>query len=187
MTGTLVIWVRHGESTWNRVGLMQGQTPWPRLTRRGRKQAQEAAAKVARLGAQRILSSDLARAFETAHIIGAHLGLAVGKTPLLRERSWGLYEGRSIELGTLADSSLAADDALPRGESRDDVANRLRRLLPDLVDRTGPAIVVTHGDVLRQALRLWAPCSAETKPLGNGCVLTMTLPLTADPSCPSVS
>lgn len=166
---------------------MQGQTAWPRLTRRGREQARGAAEKVARLGAQRILSSDLARALETACIIGGRLGLVVSKTPLLRERCWGLYEGRPIELGTLADSTLAPEDALPRGESREDVANRLRRLLPDLVHRTGPAIVVTHGDVLRQAMRLWAPYSAETKPLGNGCVLTMTLPLTSDLSWSSAS
>lgn len=180
MTGREVIWVRHGESTWNRVGLMQGQTPWPRLTARGQEQAQRAADRVARLGARRILSSDLARALETARIIGARLGIAVSKTPLLRERCWGLYEGLPIAVGAHADSLLAPEDALPRGESREDVATRLRLLLPDLLHGGGRVIVVTHGDVLREAINLWAPCVAETQPLDNGCVLRATLPPTSD-------
>lgn len=180
MTAREVIWVRHGESTWNRVGLMQGQTAWPRLTRHGRLQAEGAAGKLASLGAQRILTSDLARALETARIIGVRLGLAVRRNSLLRERCWGLYEGRPIELGALADSRRAPTDALPRGESREDVANRLRELLPELVHPPGPAIVVTHGDVLRQAMSLWGSYVTERTPLDNGCVLRMSLPMASE-------
>jgi broad specificity phosphatase PhoE len=36
--------VRHGESTWNVAGRMQGQTAPPALTDRGRRQAVEAGA-----------------------------------------------------------------------------------------------------------------------------------------------
>lgn len=68
--------VRHGESTWNVAGRMQGQTASPALTDRGRRQAVEAGAQLLALGAERLLTSDLLRARQTAAIIGRTLGLA---------------------------------------------------------------------------------------------------------------
>src|SRR5690606_8371940 len=68
--------VRHGQSQWNLRRLTQGQTPHPPLTELGRSQSAAAAELIAAdlddlgLTAQRLVSSDLTRAVETAETIG---------------------------------------------------------------------------------------------------------------------
>lgn len=173
--GADTLWVRHGESTWNRAGLMQGQTAWPPLTPDGLRQARAAAAALAPHTPSRVLCSDLRRATETAHLIGAHLGLPVEPTPLLRERCWGIFEGRPVADGHRADSALSPDQALPQGESRDDVARRLRGLAPRLSTDAGPVVLVTHGDVIRVAIGLWARGDHDDHVPGNGCVVPISI------------
>ena len=172
------LWVRHGESTWNRMGLMQGQTCWPPLTWRGIRQAHAAADELRRYGPARLVSSDLQRASETARIIGARLALPVDHTPLLRERSWGAFEGRPKAEGHRAESVLSAHQPVPQGESRDDVAERLCQLLPSLTPTEGPIVVVTHGDVIREAIRLWVADGQEKEDRpGNGCIIRISTDL----------
>lgn len=165
------LWVRHGESTWNRAGVMQGHTFWPGLTARGKRQAHAAAGELRRFGPVRIVSSDLRRAAETAHIIGAALALPVEFTALLRERRWGVFEGRPAAEGQLAESALTTDQAVPQGESRDDVAARLRRLSQSGCAADGPTVVVTHGDVIREAIRLWGQRGHACALPENGCIV----------------
>ncbi|AQA06071.1 hypothetical protein BVC93_02595 [Mycobacterium sp. MS1601] len=150
-------WVRHGESTWNRLGLMQGQTRWPALTADGVRQAHAAAETLMPHAPALVISSDLRRAAETADIIGGRLDVPVRYTPLLRERCWGIFEGRPVADGHRAEAALSADEALPHGEARNDVARRLRSLLERLTTDAGPLVAVTHGDVLREAISMWAP------------------------------
>ena len=72
--------VRHGQSEWNLRRLPQGQTAHPRLTARGRRQAARAATLISDdlaaggLTVERIVSSDLVRAVQTARIQADHLG-----------------------------------------------------------------------------------------------------------------
>lgn len=167
-------WVRHGESTWNHAGLMQGQTPWPALTARGVRQAQAAAEELGPHRPVRVVSSDLHRAAHTARIIGADLDLPVVLTPLLRERHWGVFEGRPAAEGERSAATLTTDQPVPQGESRDDVADRIRRLFPSLSAMDGPVVVVTHGDVIREALRLWAVDDDHGTAAGNGCLIRLT-------------
>ncbi|TFV54622.1 histidine phosphatase family protein [Mycobacterium sp. PS03-16] len=164
-------WVRHGESTWNRAGVMQGQKPWPALTARGERQALSAAEELAPHRPTRVVSSDLNRAAHTARIIGTHLEVPVVLTPLLRERHWGVFEGRPTAEGERHEATLATDEPVPQGESRDDVADRIRRLFPSLSAMDGPVVVVTHGDVIREALRLWAVDGGRAP--ANGCLIRL--------------
>lgn len=173
------VWVRHGESMWNRAGLMQGQTRWPSLTRRGVRQAYAAAEGVRRYAPSRLVSSDLVRASESARIIGARLGLSVAYTPLLRERSWGVFEGMPAVEGHRADLLIPPDQTVPQGESRDDVAERLCRFLPTLTSTEGPIVVLTHGDVLREAVRLWGSDGQDEDRHANGCIIRMSIDLAA--------
>jgi broad specificity phosphatase PhoE len=62
------------------------------------------------------------------------------------------------------------NDPLPQGESREDVLNRLRRLLPTL--GPGPVVLVTHGDVIAAAMTLLT--SSTDGPPANGCVIRIT-------------
>ncbi len=164
------LWVRHGESTWNQAGLMQGQTHHPRLTDQGRAQARAAAEALWEAGAVAIASSDLVRASDTARIIATHLALPIWYTTLLRERCWGVYEGRPVDEGQRADSVTAAEQALPHGESREDVAARLRRLMPFLAASRGPLVIVTHGDVIQEAVGLWVR-DRDARAPDNGCIV----------------
>ncbi|WP_156296904.1 histidine phosphatase family protein [Mycobacterium paragordonae] len=170
------LWVRHGESVWNRLGRMQGQTPWPPLTATGLQQAHAVAQRLA-TGERphRLLSSDLCRAVQTASIIAKRLNLQVETTPLLRERCWGIYEGKPVRDGHLSEAKMCAYQRVPQGESREDVADRVRELFADIAE-AGPIIVVTHGDVIREAVALLSEGSAHALSIRNGCVVPLLVP-----------
>ena len=88
--------MRHGQSTWNQQHRIQGQLD-PPLSDEGR---QQAALVGARLGGRRFAgfyTSDLKRAFETAQVIGASLGLAPEPNQSLREIFLGAWEGLRTE------------------------------------------------------------------------------------------
>lgn len=86
----MILWVRHGQSTWNLIDRMQGHEMSPPLTDLGRAQSALAADALADRGVVRLLSSPAVRAQETAAIIGERLGLDVITEPLLLEK--GLVE-----------------------------------------------------------------------------------------------
>src|SRR5580700_11493429 len=85
--------VRHGESTWNTAGLVQGHNDEAELTERGLRQAAEAAAQFGYRPIRAIYASDLRRARQTAAAFAAVLGLTVNVDARLRERSLGVLEG----------------------------------------------------------------------------------------------
>lgn len=173
----LLYLVRHGESTWNVLRRVQGQWAAPPLTARGRQQAHGAAVAVAGSGAVRLLTSDAVRAQETSEIIGRQLGLHARREPLLRERNWGVLQGRPLAEASAVESSLRPDEPIPGGESRSGVRERLGRLLasPVIEQACGPVILVTHGDVIVEALRLWGgPRGLGTVP-ENGSVTQLRI------------
>lgn len=82
--------VRHGQSEFNAVYArtrVDPGIPDPKLTEEGRRQALEAAAKLAAHGITRVLASPYTRAIETAEIIARSLGVGIGIEPLVRERA----------------------------------------------------------------------------------------------------
>ena len=147
--------VRHGETTWNREGRIQGHLDSP-LTERGLAQAQAAAARLARERIDALYSSDLGRAQETARHVAAATSLELRLDGGLRERSFGILEGKTwdeIARDHPDDARLLAEDpshAMPGGESlvqfRDRVTDALRRLAREV--GAGTIAVVTHGGVL---------------------------------------
>ena len=86
--------VRHGESTWNAEGRLQGQVADVPLTHRGRGQARRAAAQLAGRGVDALVTSDLVRAAQTAHEVGVATGLVPVPEPALREQALGELQGR---------------------------------------------------------------------------------------------
>jgi probable phosphoglycerate mutase len=152
--------VRHAESTWNAAGRWQGQKD-PPLSERGRRQAAELARALAGEGVETLITSDLARAFETASIVGRALGLRPRPEPALRELDAGTWSGlpRS-EIARRDAQMLARFDSGDRntpaggGENRRDVALRARRALLAIAreDAGRRLAVVTHGGVIRSLL-----------------------------------
>lgn len=122
----MILWVRHGQSTWNVIDRMQGHELSPPLTELGREQAAQTAALLEGQGVVRILSSPAVRARQTADIIAEHLGLDVVEEPLLLEK--GL------------------------DEDKPSVQARIRQLLArDLPGRTA---AVSHGDTIGYAVEI---------------------------------
>lgn len=84
--------LRHGESEWNILNKIQGQKD-TNLTSKGILQAKQVAKSLANEKIDKIYSSDLKRAFDTAKIIGQSLGLEVNCLKELREINFGVWEG----------------------------------------------------------------------------------------------
>lgn len=179
VTTAPVYLVRHGQSEWNVLRLTQGQTHHPRLTGLGLAQARAAAEAIAadldlhghRCG--QVVSSDLARAAETAGVIGERLGVEPMLDERLREQHLGTLEGRGYdETWAAAETHDWSDPTLPiaGGESLDDVRRRMAAVL-DAVDPEVPTVLVSHGDAIRTAVAHLAgvePHEAPWVEVGNG-------------------
>ncbi|WP_423750881.1 histidine phosphatase family protein [Salinirarus marinus] len=154
-----VLLARHGETTWNREGRLQGWAPTP-LTDRGHDQAKSLAAAVDdAYDLDRVYASDLRRARETAAYV-AERGHDVTAERSWRERDIGRYQGLYKEefYETQPEYSLErtgrdAFDARPEsGESLRDVRERVRSDWADLRASLGDdetALVVAHGGPLQ--------------------------------------
>ena len=89
--------IRHGETDWNKNRRFQGQTDIP-LNEEGRRQAGELARVLADIQPfDRIVSSDLGRAKETASIMSRGFGTPIHDDAGFREMDFGLWEGLDIE------------------------------------------------------------------------------------------
>ena len=155
--------VRHGQSTWNREGRLQGQTLEPPLTDLGREQAADAAQRLAGTLAgvprERILlvASDQVRAAQTAQVLADALGLPVETDVRLREQGLGELEGRltcELVAQEVPEGLDVSEVRWGAGESVQDVHARASALVADLRVRAGAGgvdevVLVTRGDTLR--------------------------------------
>lgn len=150
---SLVLW-RHGETDYNVALRMQGQLD-SQLTRIGLGQAHRAAPILAALRPDVLLTSDLARAYDTAAVLGEHAGVPVGVDKRLRETHLGAWQGLSqaeVEDGWPGGMStwrMSSEVAPPAGETRVEVATRAAQLVTEL-DETGydSAVLCTHGGLI---------------------------------------
>lgn len=85
---------RHGESQWNVLNKVQGQTDIP-LTDKGISQAKLLGKRLVGENIEKIYSSDLSRAYETAQIIGKIINVEVETMKEFREINFGIWEGLS--------------------------------------------------------------------------------------------
>lgn len=156
------IMVRHGESEGNRERRFSISSDIP-LTELGRRQAHEAAQRIARrFKPHLIISSPFARARQTSEIIAAELQLPIEIVHELHERDLGSLKGHSYD--ALREAVRQDPRYDPKqgwlwrpegGESYEDVRQRvvgaierLRARLPD-----HEVVIVSHGGVM---LSVWA-------------------------------
>jgi 2,3-bisphosphoglycerate-dependent phosphoglycerate mutase len=178
-----VLWlVRHGESTWNRLGLAQGHCDQARLTRRGLRQAGAVAAELRGRPIGALYSSDLRRALQTAAPLATALGLPVSRDARLRERCLGILEGTDAVAIDPAVSGLRThrvvdpDARPPGGESLRDFYRRVAEFTDDLAAPAGDIAVVAHGGTLRMLnayLRGIPVQDMSWEPLANGRILRL--------------
>ena len=140
---TTLLLVRHGETDWNAERRWQGHADVP-LNESGREQAQRLADSFPGDAVDAIYASDLARARETAEILGARLGRPVVVDPDLREIDVGAVEGLTAE-------ESAAFEGW-QGEPKEDHSERVLAAIGRIAERhPGERIlVVTHGGSMRR-------------------------------------
>lgn len=159
-----IVLVRHGQTEYNREGRWQGVGSDIPLNAAGRAEA----ARVAEALVDRfdgtlaaLYTSDLARARETARIIGERLGLSPVDEPALRELSHGRWEGLThAEVEARWPDEHAEYQADPYdvrrggGDSYRDLEARLWPGLERLAARHGGEriVCVSHGGPIRLAL-----------------------------------
>jgi len=152
---TTVYLARHGESDWNVERRWQGHADRP-LTDRGRRQAQELAARLADVELEAVYSSDLRRAWETAEAVARSQGLEVVRLPELREVDVGSWSGFTRD-----ECAERFPEAFARwqaggsgwgdGESYEDMGKRVVSAIERLsAEHPGGAVlVVSHGGPIR--------------------------------------
>jgi probable phosphoglycerate mutase len=110
---TRILAIRHGETAWNRDARIQGYLDIP-LNEAGLRQAARLDEALADEDLHAVYSSDLSRARETARALAARRGLPLQLDEGLRERSFGVFEGRSF-----AELEVACPDETLRWRRRD--------------------------------------------------------------------
>lgn len=150
-----VIILRHGETAWNRERRVMGGSDIP-LSEAGRRQSEMAAGVLARFSIDRIVSSPLARARQTAEIIAAAVGAPCETDADLVEVRFGQWQGKTYSeivqdpryRGFLKDP---VNTPTPGGETIADV--QARGLAAIGRARPGERVVfVSHGDIIRAAI-----------------------------------
>lgn len=163
--------IRHGESTWNRDGLLQGAhrgVSEPVLTDEGRADAARAGlalgAQLGPPGGHRALSlwtSDLMRALQTAEIISVALrpsgwSASVRNEAGLREQALGELEGEqaaSLRPLTVPEGEHISEIRWGGGESMQDVFERVGEwFAPALIEQPEHLVVISHEHTIRASL-----------------------------------
>ncbi len=178
---TRITAIRHGETAWNVDTRIQGQLDVS-LNEKGYWQAEQAGKALAGEQIDAIISSDLARAYETALALAKHHGLDVQIDRDLREREFGSFQGKTfaeIEAQMPQEALLwrkrVPDFSPGGGESLLQFRERVTQCLRGLVAKNAGKhiVVVSHGGVMdiiyREAtgLELQAP---RTWQLGNASI-----------------
>lgn len=160
---TVLYLVRHGETEYNRRGIVQGGGIDSEMNDRGRAQTRALSERLRSVDVDALYVSTLRRAKQTADIV-ARPHEPVSRTQLadLDEMDWGVFEGeppseaRDASMGDIkrAWRDGAYDRGPNKGESIRGVQRRACRALSHIVSREagGTALVVTHGRYLRVLL-----------------------------------
>ena len=151
-----VVMIRHAMTAWNEAGRIQGRTDIP-LGEPGR-WALAGRRLPARFASYRVHSSPLARAVETATLLG--LGTPVLDRRLM-EMDWGEWEGETRASVAAADPSGAARSEArgpefrpPGGESPREVQARVVDWARNAARQQSGVVAITHKGVIKATLGL---------------------------------
>ena len=153
--------IRHGETTYNAEGRLQGQSESSVLSDLGRRQGEATARALIGKSVEALYASPLRRAAETAEIIAAALRREICTDPRLMEIDVGIFQDqlRADLERDRADAlrhwlSGDPDYVIPGGESRRQLAQRGVAAFED-IRRAGheAAVIVAHGGVLVSTIK----------------------------------
>ena len=163
MEATRIIAVRHGETAWNVDARIQGQLDIG-LNDKGRWQARRVGEALASEPISAVYSSDLGRAHQTAQSIALAASIPVIPDKGLRERGFGLFEGKTFDEihTTWPDHAHNWRKRIPEweppegGESLLQLRARVTGTMHALASRHSgeQIVVVAHGGVLDTLYRV---------------------------------
>jgi probable phosphoglycerate mutase len=148
--------VRHGETVWNAQKLLQGSTDIE-LSENGRRLAGETGENLEHISFDKIYSSPLIRAYETACLIRGHRNIPIIRDDRLRELCFGVKEGKNF-------SQLLKDEADPfhhffkrpdlyeapeHGETLEHICERAAEFMREVIEPQAQELerimIVAHG------------------------------------------
>lgn len=141
----MIYFLRHGESTANVQHVFAGQKDDSPLTPKGHIQAQEAAQLLADKNIDRIVTTSLARARDTAHIISEHIDCDdVAVDDRLLEYDMGVLTGTPNR--TIVSELLVSADG---AEDPEDFRRRVMDALKDIRSSGLDTLIISHAGVGR--------------------------------------
>jgi probable phosphoglycerate mutase len=150
--------IRHAatDHTGNRIS---GRSPGVHLDSQGRSQAEKLAKRLAASGIQRLFSSPLERACETAAPLAKALGLSVQVSPALTDIDFGDWSGRSLAELELLESwktwnLFRSSLRIPNGEMMPEVQSRMMCEVERLYRQFSKEqlAIISHADPIRCVL-----------------------------------
>ena len=168
-----ISFLRHGETEANVAGVWQGSRHGGVLTDRGREQAAAAAGRISKKPYDLVITSGLDRAVHTASALGVHtesdpswqemdLGEWDGMTFAEISEIYGdeliaVFSGQPVAMGRTGETILEANQRVS------DARERLEGRLSD----GERALVVTHGGIIEQLVRMHWGIDAPTAPFAG--------------------
>lgn len=149
--------IRHARTQWNLEKKLQGRKDMP-LSPTGRKDGKIWAKKIADQEYDRIFTSPMCRACETADLLASNTQIPIKVLDDLKEQDFGEWEGRSIqELRNVFPGLVESEEKKgwlfhpPEGESREQL---LKRVLPAVKkvcreNKGKKILIVSHSSVMK--------------------------------------
>ncbi len=172
--------MRHGQSTANKLRIIQGHKDYP-LTKQGEKEAEELAQQMLKdnFSCSGFYSSDLTRAKGTTEILAEILGLEVTKyDERLREMNLGNRQGKNVDDLAVEEKQFGErvfeehDLHFPGGESVNDMKNRVNESLEEIINSHNEKetiLILGHGGTLYHILYHILDIYLETDELFSNC------------------
>ena len=152
-----ILITRHGQTDWNVLGKIQGQTDIE-LNDNGRQQAKETGELIKNENIDIIITSPLKRAKETSIIINENFNVTIIEDNRLMERNFGKSEGLTKDdRRKLKEINPEVNDVWNYNKNIDfngmetmqDFCNRIYKFLDEIINkyRYKNILIVTHGGV----------------------------------------
>jgi len=159
--------VRHGQTDWNVKRLTQGHTDIP-LNAVGIDQAGTMREQLKDVQFDAVFTSDLLRAQKTAQILNLERNLALTSAQALRERTYGIFDGKTIEethkaLGNLLEEYSNHPFIKESGvETNEKMVARVLTFIREIsLGYEGKTVLlVSHGSVMKHLLIHLGFCKA---------------------------
>lgn len=164
---------RHGDTDYNKSGILQGQSLDIQLNNDGIWQANELSKAMSDKPLQAIYSSNLLRALQTAAILAMSKNIPIFINEKLKEINFGIAEGKSPDQISKTDleKHFSWDDMnfkFENGESKQEMQTRIVSTLFDILKNDFSCIgIATHGGVIANLLKYFGICVNKKIPMAT--------------------